>query len=237
MLHVAGAGVVGRHRQIPIAELLVQVLEVTSRGDRGLLRILALVDPPAPLQAIQGAGLSHELPHAASARPRHGQGLETGFGLRQVNQVLRNAFLLEGLQHHVAIAAGTGPGMFQRGLAARAGEVVDEHRHLIVEYQRQVGFGGLDLSFSRGADVGVNREGDVVGFVDGRGLRTLLGKSVTLLHRSHFQLVHRLDDLVELILQPLVAADIEVAGEHGIERLIEVLLGRVKMAGTIVRLA
>ena len=64
-------------------------------GAGGLLRVLAIVDPPVALQAVQHARAGHELPHAARACPRQRQRLETGFRLRQVNQVLRNAFFLQ----------------------------------------------------------------------------------------------------------------------------------------------
>ena len=43
------------------------------------------------------------------------------------------------------------------------------------------------------------------------------------LQRRHLQLVDGLDDLVEFALQPLVVADVEVAGQQGVERLVEVL--------------
>ena len=55
MLHGAGAGIVGGHRQIPVAELFVQVLQVARRGQRWLSRDPALIHPPVPLQAVQCA--------------------------------------------------------------------------------------------------------------------------------------------------------------------------------------
>ena len=141
------------------------------------------------------------------------------------------------LADHLAIAAGARPGVLQRGLAARAGEVVDEHRDLVIHHQRQVGLGVLDLGFGHGPDVGIDREGDVVGFVDGRGLGARLAEAVALLQRRHLQLVDRLDDLVEFALQLLVVAHIQIAAQQGIEGLIEIGLRRLQMSRLIVGLA
>ncbi len=128
--------------------------------------------------------------------------------------------------------------MLQRVLAARAGEVTDERRDLVVHHQRQVGLGVLDLDFRAGLDVGIDGEGvDVVGFVDGRGLGARLVEAVTLLQRCHLQLVNRLDDLVEFALQAVVVADVEVAAEQGVEGLIEVGARGFQMSGLIVGLA
>src|SRR5207245_11362086 len=73
MLHRSWPGIVRGHYQVPVAEHLVQVPQMARRGTRSLHRILALVHPPAMLQAILLAAISHELPE--SARPRPGQGL------------------------------------------------------------------------------------------------------------------------------------------------------------------
>ena len=107
---------------------------------------------------------------------------------------------------------------------------------MVVQHQRQVGLGGLDLGFGLGLDVGIDREGNVVGFVDGRRLGTLLAEAVALLQRDQLQFVNRLDDLVEFLLQPLVVADIEVAGDQQVEGLVEVLSGGFQVAGIVVGL-
>ena len=46
----------------------------------------------------------HELPHAARSGARQRQRLETRFGLRQVDQILRDTDLLQGRGDHVAVA-------------------------------------------------------------------------------------------------------------------------------------
>ena len=210
---------------------------MAGRGTGRLLWVLAVIHPPVPFQTVQRARASHELPHAARARPRQRQRLKSRLRLCQVDQVLGNALLLENPRDHVAITAGAGPGALQCGPTPRAGVIVDEHRHLIVEHQRQVRLGGLDLGLGRGPDVGIDRKGDVVGFVDGRRFGAWLGETVALLQRRHFKLVDGLDNLVELALQPLVVADVEIAGQQRVERLIEVLLGRLQMVRPIVGLS
>ena len=95
-LHRAGAGVVGGHGEVPVAELVVEIFQVTGGGAGGFFGILAVVQPPVALQAVAGGAAGHELPHAAGAGARKRQRMKAGFGLRQVNQVLRHAFFAAG---------------------------------------------------------------------------------------------------------------------------------------------
>ena len=46
-----------------------------------------------------------------------------------------------------------------------------------------------------------------------------------------------LDDLVEFALQPFIVADVEIAGEQGVKRLVEVLLGGFQMVRLVVGLS
>ena len=116
---------------------------------------------------------------------------------------------MKGLGDHLAVAAGAREPMFESVASLGAGEVVDEHRDLIVEHERQVGLGGLDLGLSLGADVGIDGERNVVGFVDGSGLGALLGEAIALLKRDQFELADSLDDLVEFVLQARVVANFD----------------------------
>ena len=70
----------------------------------------------------------------------------------------------------------------------------------------------------------------------GAGSERCFLEAVALLQGGHLQLVNGLDHLVELALQLLVVADIEVAGEQGVEGLVEVRLGGFQMAGLVVGL-
>ena len=175
------------------------------------------------------------MPRALARETR--QRLESRLGHGEIDQVLGNALLLEGLRDHVAIAAGTSQSVLQRVASLGAGEIVDEHRDLIVEHERQVGLGGLDLGFGLGADLRIDGERDVVGFVDRGRLGVLLGEAVALLQCNHFELVNALDDLVELVLQARVIANLDVARQQHVEGLVEVLFGGVEMSGLIVGLA
>ena len=64
-LHGTGAGIVGGHREIPVAELVVEIFEVTGCGASGFLGVLAVVQVHIVVKAIAEATASHELPDTA----------------------------------------------------------------------------------------------------------------------------------------------------------------------------
>ena len=66
VLHAAGTPVVGSHREIPVAELVVELLHVFGVGEGGFFGVEALVEEAVALQAV-GSAEGHELPHAARA--------------------------------------------------------------------------------------------------------------------------------------------------------------------------
>ena len=106
--------------------------------------------------------------------------MESGLGLGQVDQLLRDPFFLQHAANHVFVAAGAGQSTLY-GASSAIGEVIDEARDLVGHHQRQVGAGGFDFGFGFGFNVLVDGWSEFVGFVDGRGLRFLLGESVALL--------------------------------------------------------
>ena len=69
--------------------------------------------------------------------------------------------------------------------------------------------GGLDLGLGLRLNIWVNRDRNLVGFVDGRRLRLLLGKAVTLLQSLQFQTVYAIQNAVKLLLQPVVRAHVQ----------------------------
>ena len=91
--------------------------------------------------------------------------METGFGLRQIDQILRHAFLLERPANHLVVSAGTGQRALE-GAASAIGEVVDIARDLVGHHQRQVGVRGLDFGFGLGFYILIDSRGSFVGFVD-----------------------------------------------------------------------
>src|SRR5215472_14114063 len=103
----------------------------------GFLRVLAIVDPPTTLQAVPGSAAGHELPHPTSTYARECQGMESGFSLGQINQVLRYAFFLEDARDHFPIAPGTNQRPF-KGAFAPAGKVIDVACHVVIDEQRQI---------------------------------------------------------------------------------------------------
>ena len=107
------SGVVGGPGHPPVAELLVQLLQVARRRARRLLRVAALVDPEVLVEAHHLPGGGHELPGADRARDAHGHVREAALDHRQVDGVLRQPLL----PHDLAVA---------RDVGVRAREPADE---------------------------------------------------------------------------------------------------------------
>src|SRR5579872_4124864 len=102
-------------------------------GSRRLLRILPFINPPVALQAVSLGAAGHELPHAASSRTGERQRMESRFRLREIDQVLRNAFFLENSLNHLLIATATRQRMLEGGTSA-AGEVADVSSYRIGQH-------------------------------------------------------------------------------------------------------
>ena len=125
------------------------------------------------VQAVSAGAAAHELPDAAGADAGDGERMESGFGLRQVNQILRDAFFFQDRQHHFAVAAGAGQGALEDAASA-IGEVGDVTGDLVGHHQRQVGVSVLDIGFGFGFGAGIGGRSEFVGLVDGRGFGLLL---------------------------------------------------------------
>ncbi len=235
-LHGAWSRVVSGHGEIPVAELVVEILEMMRGGARGLFGILPIVNPPTAFESVASGATAHELPHAASAGARDGERMESGFGLGEVDEFLGNSLLAENAADHVFIAAGAGECAFE-GAASAIGEVVDEAGDLIGHHERQVGVRGLDLGFGFGFDAGVDGRRDFVGFVDRSGLGLLLGESVALLEGGEFEAVDAVQNAVEFVLEAVVGLEVESAAEEDVEGGVETLLGGFEVSGTIVVLS
>src|SRR5271155_3237860 len=98
----------------------------------GFFRVLPLVNPPGVPQSVFHAAIGHELPDASRARSREGQRLERTFRLRQINQVLRNAFLMQDSPDHFAIAPGTPQPRLDNGSASWGLEKIEEGEYFVV---------------------------------------------------------------------------------------------------------
>ncbi len=209
---------------------------MASRGAGRFLGILAFVHPPAALQSIAFGAAAHELPHAAGAGAGNGQGVESRFGLGQIDEFERDAFFAQDAADHVFVTPAASQSALQ-GAVTVVGEIVDEAGHLIGHDQRQSGAGGADFGFGFGFQVCVRGGVEVVGFVDGRGFRLLLGEAVALLQSGHFQAVGAFEDAIKFLLQAIVGAQVETAAQQLVEGGIKILFGGFEMTGAIVFLA
>src|SRR5207249_11876909 len=132
LLHVAGTAVVGGHRQVPVSVEVVEIAEMLRRRTRGLLGILALINPPGMPEAILVPAVRHELPDPSSACARKRQWLEGALGLRQVNQILRQSFFPQHAGNHLAVTSGASQSRFHNGTPSRCLEKIEERKDLVV---------------------------------------------------------------------------------------------------------
>ena len=73
-----------------------------------------------------------------------------------------------------------------------------------------------------------------VSFVNRRGFRLLLGKTVALLQGGKFEAVDAVEDAVKLARQAVVGMEIESAAQKLVEGGVEILLGGFEVPSTIV---
>src|SRR5579863_1753750 len=200
---------------------------------RGFFGILTVVNPPVAFQSVSGGTAGHELPHPPSTSARKRQRMEPRFGLSQIDQVLRNTFFLQNPANHFVILPAAGKGALQCS-PPTCRKVTDVSGYRVRHHQRQIGVRGLDFSFSLCLEVRVNRERDLVGFVDRRGLRLLLRKAIAFLQGLKLETVYAVEDTVKFLLQALVRAQVQGTPQQEIEGAIEVLFGSFEMPGFIV---
>jgi hypothetical protein len=162
--------------------------------------------------------------------------MKTRLGLGQVDQVAWNTLFLENAHNHVAIAAGAGRGP-QKCVSPPCGVEVDIAGYIIVDHQRQVRLRGLQLGFRLGLQAGIGREGNGIGFVNGRRLGLLFGKPISFFERHHLQLVNLLGNLVEFLLKTIIGFHFYRPLHQEVHRMVEILFSGVQMAGLIVGLA
>ena len=220
-LNVAGAPVVAGHGEIPVAKLRVDVLHVAGVGAGGFFGIEALVDVVVAGEAVVAIG--HELPHAAGAGAGvDGAGLEAGLGDGEIDEVLRNAFFAHDALNHRPVAAGALEGVEQGVVAlGGVGEEVDVGGDVVVDDERKVGLGGGEIGVGLGHDVGIDDESDIAGGFGGRVLG-LGSEAVALLQGVHLETVDLVDDAVEFVLERRGRFDVDSAGKHEIDGVVEV---------------
>ena len=94
-LHAALAPVVGRQRQVPIAEHAVQLFQVIQRSARGGQHIAPVIAEGVLAQLEIGARGRHELPHASGLGTGDGTGVVGTLDERQQRQLRGHAAALE----------------------------------------------------------------------------------------------------------------------------------------------
>ena len=132
---------------------------------------------------------------------------------------------------HFAVAAAAFQCVLHDLVSPRSGKIIDVGRHRIGEHEWQLGTRGFDLGLRLRLDVGIDRRGDLVGFVDRRGLGLLLGRRVVRLQGRQFRTVHAFQDSLQLVLHPLVRANLRRALQQLIHRVIKTALGRFQISG------
>src|SRR6266536_5578289 len=194
---------------------------------RRLLWILPIVHPHIVREAISTRATAHKLPNAASTHTRDGMWMESRLGLRQINQILRNSFLFQCGDDHVVVASGPCKGTLETSTSAIR-EVCNVSRHLIGHHKGQVRARVLDLSLSFCLDAGIGGGSDAIGLIDRRWLRFLLCLRIDA-RAAWIELVYPGNNTVEFFLQAIVGANVQIAAKQRIERIVETLLGFVRL--------
>src|SRR5688500_735426 len=81
--------------EVPRAETVVQLVEITQRGISRARRIVTLVDFPADRETVFLRRRAHELPQAGRLYRRLRRRIEAGLDHREVDQSLRHVAISE----------------------------------------------------------------------------------------------------------------------------------------------
>ncbi len=85
----------------------MEVAQVVRRCHRGLLGIQPLVEPAVHAQAVPPGGGGHELPEPLGSGAGDGHGVKAALDHGREGQFLRQPLLLEDLQDHGQVPAGS----------------------------------------------------------------------------------------------------------------------------------
>src|SRR5215207_2956966 len=264
---VALARVVGAHRQLPVAEAVVQPLQVAGRGARRLLEAVALVDVGRLAQAEARAGAGDELPQPRGRGPRTRGRAPGALDLSEPDDVFGHALLAENLPRQRHVLAGAAQARLHRPTAATlvvVDEALDERVRRKAEVERVLDL-VLELRHVVGRDVGLLLvEFERAQRVERRRLELLLDEADLdgrgRLHAAgllrdrdeggiplrgardgdglrHLVAVDALDQLHVVAVQARVRAHVHARFEHGVDRLVERLAGGLALVVVKVELA
>ena len=227
--------VVRRHRQVPVFVARVQLLEVGRGRARRLLEIAALVHPQVAPETVLAPGERHELPHPLGPGPRVSVELEGRFLVGHVGEVLREALLAEDLLDHRQVGAGALQTRFElvpesglERLDVRQDPWVQDDRYVVRDLPDHL----LDLLALLLRLLGGQVGGDVLQLVEGRAVLLPLRLAVAVVQVG----VHVGDvahDLVEGLLERRLLVELDVARQHDVDRVVEVLLRLVEAPGLV----
>ena len=103
-VNVAGARVVGGHRQFPVSVVTGgEALQIFGGRSCRLLKTIPLINPRRLAQTKLSPSAGDKLPQARSGGPRHCLGLPGALYLAQPGDINRHAFFLEYLARHLHI--------------------------------------------------------------------------------------------------------------------------------------
>ena len=151
-LHIPRAPVVGRQRELPVAEAAVERRQVVERGAGRGQHVAPVVAEDVLPQLEILAGGRHELPHAGGGRDRHRLRIEGALDEGQQREIGRQAAAVD-LFHHMEQVAAAAPGHALHIVGARGVPLLPLAHQLVVDLgQRQA---GADAGPEVGAGVAV----------------------------------------------------------------------------------
>ena len=139
--------------------------------------------------------------------------MKAGFGLRQVDQILGDAFLFENVADHRVIASIPNQSPLQNPVAA-VREIIDVGSDRVGHHERQVGVRQFDFGRGFRLDVGVNRRSGGADLINRGGFGFLGGEIVGLLQVGQVETVHSRQQAVEFLLQALIGVNVHRAAHQ-----------------------
>ena len=241
MLDGSCSGVVRSHRQVPVAELIVQIAQITGGGMRRHFRVLAFIDPPALLQTIFPAREGHELPHPASASLRHCLRQERALRLGQIDQVLRHALLLQDALHHCSISPSAPKSGFDDRTASRRLEIIQVRKDGIVDGEREIVRNCSNFALRAPAKVWIEllrlRNRFLGDLIDWRGCGFLFLETVAVTESLEFVLAYGVNNAAIQVVQSRVRLNVEAARQQLVEGPIELFPRLSEVSGAKIELA
>ena len=218
---------------MPVAERLVEALQVLRSGTGALFRIRALVDIPIVLQAHFEPGAPHELPDSSRLGARQRAWLEGALDQRHVGQIQRQPLRSEHVLDHGQVPCAPAQALFEVPLQPPC-EQLDERQHPRIQRNVDVVdrfleiFGDRLLRLGRGHRGLEGRNHQQV--VDAGGIELPLGEAVALCERRDLVGADPFHEAIEMLADPGLRACSPWRFEQDFQRTIEFGLRRLEVA-------